>query len=315
MTNMCATACGQPSETELCGACWTLLERELGDVKWLCEQLDVTFTRQAKITSGGIGFVTGNPETALPLHLGASDTFEQLRDLLSSWVRDLWEHHAVRWTVCQVCAAECRDGKQEHRLPTCPGTWDTHVDPLDIAMHPVPLSRWIIRHPSWVQSHRAAFELWDELTAVIRRARRVVFGPQERVYLGPCMAASLAQPDEPESEEEVLCPEDLYGIPDRATVVCPTCGMEWSMADRRQWLLHEVEDQLQTATEMSRALPTYLDQPLTAAMVRGYAARGRILPHGYRQRGQQSDPTYRVGDVIDLLNQIRAESARTQEAS
>lgn len=303
MTNtLCVVGCGQPAETDMCNVCWSNLRRQLESIPVLLDELDVTVTKQAKISAGGIGFVTGNPETALPIHLGASTAAAELRDKLSSWVRDLWECHAPRWAVCLGCGAKCPAGREEHNPAfegiECRGRWESRLDVLDIIAHPIPLARWIMRHPSWVQSHPAAMELHDELTSTIQHAKRLIYGPGDRVYLGQCWG---------ELPDDELCLADVYGLQGRSKVACPSCGHEWDMKKRRQWLLEELKDEELTATGMSRALPVYLDRKLTAAMVRGYAFRGRLAVRSFGE--DDGLPRYRVGDLMELLDKIAVEEA------
>jgi hypothetical protein len=123
-------------------------------------------------------------------------------------------------------------------------------------------------------------------------AGRTVDKPLQHVYAGPC--------DE--------CGVDLYAHPKASSVSCRNCARDYDIDSRRKWMLTKAEDQLLTATEMSRALPGLLQQALTASMIRGLAHRGRLTqhpPHHTRPR----DPLYRVGDVLELLNEISIRDA------
>ncbi|WP_409186461.1 hypothetical protein F9C11_20420 [Amycolatopsis sp. VS8301801F10] len=245
----------------------------------------MTITRQAKTTRGGVGFVTGGGGSPMPLHLGASSLTDDLRDNLAGWVQNLWEDYAVDHT------------------------------PIDVAVHPLPLARWLLRHPSWMAGCAYAAELFAEITWRVESARRMVSGPLDRVYLGICSAdVRVVEEFDPDAEQLERCDRDLYGLPNRASVVCPACGWEWDIQERRDWMLRAMENQLLTATELSRALPTYLDREVTASMIRGYAARGRLVQHADSEpseddlldvpssgRERRRVPRYRVGDVLDLL--------------
>ncbi|WP_116201294.1 hypothetical protein [Amycolatopsis circi] len=280
--NTCATGCGRPTDTALCRTCLDDLTKALREVEWLYPELDVTITRQAKTKRGGVGFVTGGSESSTPSNLGASKVADDLRDNLAGWVQNLWNDYSVDRA------------------------------PLDIVIHPWPLARWLLRHPSWMAGCSYAADLFNEITSRVKRAWNTVLGPRDRLYLGICSADLMVGGDE-NGEPLEHCDRDLYGLPDRAFVAC-ACGWEWDIQERRAWMLKAMEDQLLTATELSRALPTYLDRPddkpVTASMIRGYAARGRLLPHSDAAsedplldevpRGRRA-PRYRVGDVLDLL--------------
>lgn len=333
MTIECVVGCGRPTETNTCNGCLQKLFEDLRDVEWLVPELDVTITRQSKSSGGGVGFVTGKGETSMPLHLGASAVAAGLRDRLARWVLTLWEENGVRWHRCTACGAEDRSGSGYPACaPDCPTEWDTHLDPLNIPLHALPLARWLLRHPSWIQSYSDGAALFDDLRGAVRHAKATIYGPGDRIYLGICSAPVESPVGDDGDSVLVECQRDLYGLPQRAVVSCPECGSEWDVEARRQHMLASMEDQLLTATEMSRALPNYLarpgDKPITASMIRGYALRGRLLAHGEaaaseqdlmddaqlvrekRARGRAMAPRYRVGDLLDILEEnARAEAS------
>lgn len=259
----CVTGCGRPAdEFFLCMGCWGEVERDLGDVAALAEELETTITRQAKTTSG-VGVTSRSAETPLMFHQAASEVQDDLRSVLVAWVRDLWETNGAD----QLDAEDTLEG----------------------------LSRWLLRHPTWIRTHPAGEELHDEITDAIKRCWQVIDRAPDRVYLGTCTAVY----------EGVHCTEELYGHHDRQTARCRTCGTEWDMTFRREWLLDQIADRHLTAAEMSQALPSWLDQPLTPAQIRGWAHRGRIRQCGQRAVGpRKAVPLYRVGDVLGVLLQV-----------
>jgi hypothetical protein len=143
------------------------------------------------------------------------------------------------------------------------------------------IATWLRPRVGWLRHHPAGQEAHDEITAAVRAARSAVDRPAERIYAGPC--------DQ--------CSEDLYGRAGGRIVECGGCDAVYEIEARRAWLLQSAEDVLATATEIARAL-TRLGQPVTAAQIRGYAHRGRIVSHGKDRLGH---PRYRLGAVIDVL--------------
>jgi hypothetical protein len=324
LTNTCVLGCGRPTETQLCTVDLKNLLDDLREIEALLPDLDVAVTRQAKIGGSSVGFVSGTSEQRIPVHLGASAVVAELRDKLAVWVHTLWEENAPRWHRCGACGAEDRGRAGDGNCaPGCPTRWDIHVDPLDVAVHPLPLSKWLLRHPSWMAGHSEAAGLHDDVTAAVRHAKRVIYGPAERIYLGICSAPVEVPVGDDGDTVLAECQRDLYGAKDRRAVVCPDCGWEFDADTRRRVMLGAMEDQLLTATELSRALPSYLEQPLTASMVRGYALRGRLLAHGTVDAdpddgavegvlvvaGRRRAPRYRVGDVLDVLTEVSAREA------
>lgn len=270
--------CPTPTEMFLCGIHWGRLERALGDVAWLSQELDVTLSRQSRAGTGTAG-AGGGREQSLPLHLGALQAGEHLRVILASWVRDLWETNAPRV--------------------------GDEIPPLEVDNHAVGLSRWLLRHPTWIQLHPAVDDLYEEVLEAVNRARQAIDRAPGTVYLGQCSALV----------EGVECPEDLYGLVGRETVRCRTCGTEHQLAQRRQVLLDAVEHQYVPTTVLV-GLVTGLGQHLTSAMVRNLKARGRITAwvrdetvepdeHGHQVRPRLDTDTgpdlFRVGEVLDAI--------------
>jgi hypothetical protein len=133
---------------------------------------------------------------------------------------------------------------------------------------------------------------------MVRQIRRMIDRAPDKIYLGQCGF---------EIDGEA-CPQDLYVLPSRDSVHCPTCGSDWDTQARREHLLRVVEDQLDTATDISRALSP-LHQPVTASMIRGYARRGKLASYAPHPRDKRALPRYRTGDVLDLLHSTKSEEA------
>lgn len=256
----CTTGCGRPAgDTFLCETCWRLIERDLGDVAALVEELETTISRQAK-TGQCVDVGSRAAEKPLLFHQAASGIRDDLRTVLVAWVRILWETNGSGRFDCD--------------------------DSL------IGLSRWLMRHPTWCRLHPAADELCDEITDAIRRCWQVIDRAPDRMYAGPCSAVI----------DGVECTEQLYANPNKATVHCRTCSSVWWLWDRRQWLLEAIEDEQLTATEISQALPSWLDRPVTPAMIRGWVHRGRLTAVNQRWIGpRKAAAVYRVGDVLSVL--------------
>src|SRR5687768_15795718 len=93
--------CGAQTDAFLCGdarretGCLGRLMRSLGDCSALVEELNTTISRQDKLGSASVGFIsTGGGERPSPANIGAMDSGLLLRDRLSSWARMLWEDNA-----------------------------------------------------------------------------------------------------------------------------------------------------------------------------------------------------------------------------
>lgn len=143
-----------------------------------------------------------------------------------------------------------------------------------------------------VRQHAMAEKAYDQITAARAHAYEVIDRDPDLVPAGQCGA---------DLDTGETCTEILYGDPDRATVRC-RCGAEHDMD--RTWMLEAARDQEWTAAQIGRA-----GTGVTASMVRDYARRGLIVAVGERKLGpSRTIPTYRVGDLLDLLTQAKEAS-------
>ena len=141
--------CDRPvGDGYVCQHCADRLERALGDVPALWEELDLILTRQSRYSDpegrGG--------EKALPFNIRASELGTALQGLLNTW--------------CRLIAEE--RGK------------DLPED------HPSTVAGWLLNHVTWLRHHWAGAEAVEELVDAVNAVRRAVDRPPERVYAGPC---------------------------------------------------------------------------------------------------------------------------------
>lgn len=160
------------------------------------------------------------------------------------------------------------------------------------------LAQYLLERVGDILTDPAAGQCADEISDIRRRAQRAIDKPAQQVFAGPC--------DD--------CGKDLYAHPSKAEVVCHNseCGAVYGIEERRRWLLGKAEDQLRTATDLSRALSGLLGEKLTSSMIRAWAYQGRLAKHPPLP-DRPKDPTYKVGDVIDLCNE-QAEKEATRAA-
>ena len=154
------------------------------------------------------------------------------------------------------------------------------------------IAGWLSRLPSILAMLPGAGDMVAEATALARQVRAMVDRAPDRVYLGICSAIDQGSGAE--------CPEDVYGLPGRATVKCRTCGTEHDMADRRETIKNAVDDQLATAMEISRAMPTWYGTEISANTIRWWAHIGKLDKHPHHPHDVRERPRYRIGDVIEL---------------
>lgn len=136
----------------VCITCARRVERDLGDMTWLAEQLEITITRQDRMGGMGTGIVARSAEKPVAFNAHASAVAGDLRGVLVAW-----------------CLLICEERGQA-----------TPADTL------AAMGVFLLGSVEWLRHHPAGDEAFDELGDAIRRARSAVDRRPDRVYVGPC---------------------------------------------------------------------------------------------------------------------------------
>jgi hypothetical protein len=153
---------------------------------------------------------------------------------------------------------------------------------------------WLADRLAWLRHQPEAPLMFPDLRDAARELGRIVDRPRDLWYAGPCWQ---------ELDNGDRCQNELYAVPGTRTVKCRECGTEYDAEGRRDWLLAEAHDALVHAELMARALTALGVEDVTPARVRGMARHGRLMAKGVNQAG---DPTYRVGDVLAVIEEQAA---------
>lgn len=142
--------CDRPvlDQAYACQHCADRLERALGDIPALWEELDTVLTKQARYAAAE--FRRG--EQALPFNPTASELGWVLRNTLATWCRLIGEERG-------------------RELPED---------------NPAAISGWLLGHVTWLRHHRAGHEAVEEITSAVNQIRKAIDRPAERIYAGPC---------------------------------------------------------------------------------------------------------------------------------
>lgn len=241
---------------------WELRHGHRDHVPGLVEELEVTRTRQARITAERHG--GRSAERPLPWNEHAAAVASNLNTTVNAWALD----------VSRIGEDE-RDPLAEHHYS------DTAA-----------VAGWLIRNLRTLRHHPEAGQAYDELLDTIREARRSVDRPLERIFAGPC-----GEPLDGTVEE---CREDLYAAPGRLTAICRACGARHDMAQRREWMLAALEDQV-AYSGLLAGLITSLGVPIGSSTIRRWAsAAGGNRIHAVSVDAKRR-PLYRIGDVLDVV--------------
>ena len=160
---------------------------------------------------------------------------------------------------------------------------------------PRSVSTWLLHRISAIRLHVAGGEMMDELVYLTAKAIKAITPPPDRWFAGVCSV-------DLDGEE---CDADLYASADKGTIQCQKCGITHDVGERRAILLKHAEEVLATASEAARAVVVWSDyergENKLVNRIGKWAERGRIERRGWRTEGGKDRPTYRIGDILDLL--------------
>lgn len=275
--------CAQPvaDNGRICSPCWFPLERDLGDVTWLAEQLDITLSRQSRTAPRAYG--SRSRETPVAFDPRASEVAGHLRAILVSWARMVIEE---------------RGWPDPPFGPKCwPSRRCAHASCLRIGEYSAPpnelvgIGRYLLGQSNWLRHHPAASDALEEITTAIRAARQAVDAAPEMLTVGPC---------DPKGLHGDPCTQELRVRAGREFVECAACGLTWRVADRREYLVEAAQELLVTAYVLSRFLAAY-GEPLNRRRITRWADAGHIVSHGCDARG---NALYKIGEVQEVLTRV-----------
>jgi hypothetical protein len=176
------------------------------------------------------------------------------------------------------------------------------------------LSRFLASQVSWIRVQHDGPAMVRHLTGVLTAASRVVDRPADVVMLGHCNG-TIGEGIEGRRPGDT-CGVALYAPANRPEVTCRTCLHVHQAHDRRAWLLGEAEEVTLPAAALQRAIDG-LGVDVTPKQIMHWAARGRLEPAGSIRVLGRDRPTYRVGDVLDIVNadRRRRDAAQLQLSS
>lgn len=141
--------CDRPvGDGYVCQYCQDRLERALGDVPALWEELDTVLTKQARYAAAE----ARRGEIALPFSPEASELGWVLRNTLATW--------------CRLIAEE-----RGRDLPDD---------------NPPAVAVWLLRHVTWLRHREFGNQAVEEVLSIVGKIRKAVDRPAPRIYAGPC---------------------------------------------------------------------------------------------------------------------------------
>lgn len=300
--------CGKPTvSTVICKSCTKTMTRALENVADYCADLETLRTKQTRYGSGSGGRTIGK---SMPLGFdarfdrdGAGTVAEKLaRQVLASWAAKVARER--RPVAGPVCAGPCLhrtcaeiEKRRARPRPTVPGCVE-----------------YLTSHVKHIVARDYAPELLDLLLDVEKRLRKLIDRPADLWYAGRCGSETDMLDEHDQVVDVAVCDRELYARLGAVSVRCPVCGCEYDVAARRDTLLDEAEDRQATVESIVRIVTTLGDVKVSSAKisarVRTWAQRGKLTAHGTRVVDGRERPTYRVGDVLDLLANSEGKTAR-----
>jgi hypothetical protein len=303
--------CARPVDgtAYVCSPCADRVRDDLLHLAELAGEVEAAILKLVRYGSGG----GGSGERPVPWDDVRAERAAAVGNTVATWARHVAESRGLVVEVPgppRPAGPLCFHGQAlpllDRAKPPCAhsscGQIGTRRSHLGVAI----AASWLAEHGQleWLRHQREAAEAMTDLREAAREVERIVDRPRDRWYAGPCWA------DLPSEER---CEVELYAVPGARTVRCPECKTEHDAAARKQWLLDEARDALVHAELMARALTALGVEDVTPARVRGMARHGRLVAKGVNSAG---DPTYRVGDVLDVIEdqeRIEAERVRRRE--
>lgn len=298
MTTTCS--CGEPIDgATLCARCTKTLAIAIANVSAHHADLDTLRAKLARYSATGHK-TTGSRETPIPVDgrftdpIGTgSQVAADTRNTCVAWTREVLDANPPMpqpGPVCRKCGHDSCETYRRRRHPR-----DTVQAMCGY------LLGWVDR----MRTHVDGPMMLDEFTDLERRLARLVDRPAERWYAGICSA--------PIGDDE-HCPAEVYARADRGHIECQECGEQHDVQARREYLLGEAENVLATASEAARAVTVWSDydrgETRLVRRISDWQRRKRIETRGHVEELGRMRPTYRIGDILDLL----ADDARRESA-
>lgn len=141
-------------------------------------------------------------------------------------------------------------------------------------------------HADYLGEHDAGADAAAELADSARKVIGICEPRGALEFVGPCE-----------------CGGDLRARPGEAAT-CKTCHVKVDAQATRDQLVREAEDRLLTAAELVAIAHRLWDHPVSHVRISRWVSAGDLVQHGSIARGERVMPTYRVGDVGNLLDRL-----------
>ena len=256
--------CHRDTELYLCRLCGKELSALLSDLPWLCDQLEITVTRQDKLGLASVGKSSDNPS---PINVGAMELSRNLRNQLTTIVRDLCD-------------------PTHHRLPDLPTN--------------AAAARWLGHQLVLITCSPAAGDIYQEIRGATDAILEVI-NRSSRMWCGPCTTVVAHDPN----GADIECGTDLYA--DRYNLAemiqCPKCRC--FIEPRSQLLATIKRGDLLPEAKLLEIMDS-LGEKVSRVRLYDWIKAGSLRPRGYVHHGRIVAERIRRGDPrVFSLSQAR----------
>jgi hypothetical protein len=261
----------------LCTSCTRILEGNLKALPELMRELRTTFTRQSQAGTGNGG---KGAETALVFDENAATIQDEVINAIGSWVMVFELGQGDLWTYQTMCVC----------LPPFARCKLLHIKVYLVANSMQAWTDWLLQRINRIRGHDKASMFADEIADCVKRVRRAIDRPADRLYCGKCD----------------ICQSGLWAKASDDVVTCQSCaGMvppiisSVLVTGRRDAMLEQATESLATRAEILTAVPGMYGVPINGDTFQSWVKRGRLISVGTRD-GQA---TYRLGSALDLARE------------
>ena len=281
--------CGAPcGDAFVCSSCADDLDRCLGDVPALIEDLDIAATRLDRVRSW--------PRTPRP-----KDSASLLEKPVSGWMfadSDTPLHDEIRDRSLRILGrgrpdnpgpAAARDQLTRVLVtavaviePTMPGPFDA-----------VSSSRWLLGHMRRIIGHPEASSIVEQVCKVHDRCYRMVDSAPDRTFYGYCVGV-IQVPAANGKIEDRECGEPVVVSEDARQWTCGRCGYQWDVEFLESDRIERARGKLLTINEIAQ---------WTGDAVRTVQSRLRrngVWASGTREENGRPVQVYEAGVYLDI---------------
>ena len=291
--------CHGRAQVFLCPDCIAALDDLLHQMPWLLSQLEVTRTRQDKLTVGAVGRGS-NPS---PINVGAMELAREIEGVLTEWVD----------TMCVAGLTFLPALSMPYGVegPLLPG-WKRL--PRGYSGSPTQRISWLTHHLPEITRHELAGDFFSAIADLVgdpdhpdTKPGRLILAinRSERLFAGTC--PTIIGYDREGKPME--CGVSLYGDSDQQTVVCARCQYEIDISRNRSRCA--VDRDLLTEPKLLSLLAD-LGEDVSRVRFYEWLKDGKVAVRGWVHQGHIVAHRIRRGDPrVFSLSQIRI--LRTQE--